>query len=258
MGTYTTNYNLFMPTVGETGWGTLVNGNFTTIDTTMKGLDTRLIAVENEVNGALSCTSVTASGKITGNGGIAGGAISGTTGTFSGTVTADNFVGKGTYGYTIVLMTNDQAITSTYQYEFAQAYLNLLTLNVSITLQANQSKTLNLKGYVKNNSYPIYYPIDNIIVNSGVTVTCKIEVQKAHQGDTVSVKYNNTTVLANTTTTYYGYIDISTTDVSNSIKNGFNITITNHASTVKNLSSINATIQCSNNCGCYLIPTRLI
>lgn len=39
MGTYTTNYNLFMPTVGETGWGELVNGNFTTIDTTMKRFD---------------------------------------------------------------------------------------------------------------------------------------------------------------------------------------------------------------------------
>ena len=70
MGTYTTNYNLFMPTIGEQGWGTLVNGNFTTIDTTMKGLDTRLTAVENEVNGALSCTSVTTSGKVTANGGI--------------------------------------------------------------------------------------------------------------------------------------------------------------------------------------------
>ena len=39
MGTYTTNYNLFMPTVGEQGWGELVNGNFTIIDATMKGFD---------------------------------------------------------------------------------------------------------------------------------------------------------------------------------------------------------------------------
>ena len=81
MGTYTTNYNLFMPTVGETGWGELVNGNFTTIDTTMKDLGNRITAVENEVNGNMNCTSVTTSGKITGNGGIAG-----TTGTFSGAV----------------------------------------------------------------------------------------------------------------------------------------------------------------------------
>ena len=78
MGTYTTNYQLYTPTVGETGWGTLVNTNFTTIDNTMAGLNTRLTAVENEVNGALSCTSVTTSGTITStglitaNGGIKG------------------------------------------------------------------------------------------------------------------------------------------------------------------------------------------
>ena len=47
MGTYTTNYNLFMPTVGEQGWGTLVNGNFSTIDTTMKGLSNRTTTLEN-------------------------------------------------------------------------------------------------------------------------------------------------------------------------------------------------------------------
>lgn len=81
MGTYTANYQLYMPSVGETGWGTLINGNYQTIDTTMKGLSNRITAVENEVNGALNCASVTASGKITGNGGIAG-----TTGTFSGAV----------------------------------------------------------------------------------------------------------------------------------------------------------------------------
>ena len=50
MGTYTTNYNLFMPTVGEQGWGELVNGNFTTIDTTMKGLNTRIGTLEAETD----------------------------------------------------------------------------------------------------------------------------------------------------------------------------------------------------------------
>ena len=94
MGTYTTNYNLFMPTVGETGWGTLVNGNFTTIDTTMKSLSNRITAVENEVNGNLSCTSVTTSGKVTANGGISTKALTGTTGTFSGAVTAASFNGQ--------------------------------------------------------------------------------------------------------------------------------------------------------------------
>ena len=100
MGTYTTNYQLYMPTVGEQGWGTLVNGNFETIDTTIAGLSTRLTAVENEVNGALSCTSVTTSGEITGNGGIAG-----TTGTFSGAVTGASFNG--------VVLKNSGTITVT-------------------------------------------------------------------------------------------------------------------------------------------------
>ena len=47
MGTYTANYQLYMPTVGEQGWGDLMNGNLTTIDTTMKGLSNRATALEN-------------------------------------------------------------------------------------------------------------------------------------------------------------------------------------------------------------------
>ena len=88
MGTYTANYQLYMPTIGEQGWGELINGNYQTIDTTMKSLSNRITAVENEVNGALSCTSVTTSGKVTANGGL-----SSTTGTFSGAVTATSFNG---------------------------------------------------------------------------------------------------------------------------------------------------------------------
>ena len=93
MGTYTANYNLYMPTVGEQGWGDLMNGNLTTIDTTMKGLSNRITAVENEVNGALSCTSVTTSGtitstgKITANGGIGTKALTATSISNSGNMT---------------------------------------------------------------------------------------------------------------------------------------------------------------------------
>ena len=83
MGTYTTNYNLFMPTIGEQGWGMLVNENFSTIDTTMKSLSNRITAVENEVNGALNCTSVTTSGKVTANGGVETTSL-----TTSGTITS--------------------------------------------------------------------------------------------------------------------------------------------------------------------------
>lgn len=50
MGTYTTNYNLFMPTVGEQGWGDLVNNNFSTIDATMKSLSIGIGTLETEAN----------------------------------------------------------------------------------------------------------------------------------------------------------------------------------------------------------------
>ena len=50
MGTYTTNYNLFMPTIGEQGWGELVNNNFSTIDTTMKSLNNGIGTLETDMD----------------------------------------------------------------------------------------------------------------------------------------------------------------------------------------------------------------
>ena len=50
MGTYTTNYNLFLPNIGEQGWGELVNGNFITIDTTMTVLNTHIRTLETETD----------------------------------------------------------------------------------------------------------------------------------------------------------------------------------------------------------------
>ena len=49
MGTYTANYQMYMPTVGENGWGTLINGNFETIDTTMNNFNTRIVSLESIV-----------------------------------------------------------------------------------------------------------------------------------------------------------------------------------------------------------------
>ena len=95
MGTYTTNYQLYMPTIGEQGWGNLVNGNFTDIDTTMKSLSNRIATVESEINGALSCTSVATSGTITSTGLITGNG--GIKGNLTGNVTGFLFV-KGTVG----------------------------------------------------------------------------------------------------------------------------------------------------------------
>ena len=66
MGTYTTNYQLFMPTVGEQGWGELVNGNFEIIDTTMKGLNTRMGTAETNII-SLTTRMGTAETTITSN-----------------------------------------------------------------------------------------------------------------------------------------------------------------------------------------------
>ena len=44
MGTYTPNYNLYMPSVGETGWGQLVSNNFEIIDNAI-GNGTRILSI---------------------------------------------------------------------------------------------------------------------------------------------------------------------------------------------------------------------
>lgn len=95
MGTYTTNYNLFMPSIGEQGWGTLVNGNFSTIDTTMKGLNTRIGTLETEADNieervaALEPLSII---QVDSNKNV----------TFPGSVTAGNYTGVPTkYNYIV-------------------------------------------------------------------------------------------------------------------------------------------------------------
>ena len=54
MGTYTTNLNLYKPTVGEQGWGTLVNENFDKIDAYIPGV-IQLYAGSTAPNGWLIC-----------------------------------------------------------------------------------------------------------------------------------------------------------------------------------------------------------
>ena len=120
MGTYTTNKNLFIPTVGETGWGTLVNGNFETIDNFLKPItvsgSTYIFTgshVGNQSGGSVSATSITNSGtstftgKITANGGI--GTTSLTTSstiTSTGKITSNGGIGTTT-------LTTSSTITST-------------------------------------------------------------------------------------------------------------------------------------------------
>ena len=42
MGTYTPNYNLYMPSIGEQGWGELVSNNFEILDTNLNDLQTQI------------------------------------------------------------------------------------------------------------------------------------------------------------------------------------------------------------------------
>ena len=106
MGTYTTNKNLFMPTVGEQGWGELVNGNFETIDNFLKPITvsgSTYTFTGNQTGGTINATSITNSGtltntgKITANGGIGTNALTTTSISNSGTLTqtgTSTFTGK--------------------------------------------------------------------------------------------------------------------------------------------------------------------
>ena len=76
MGTYTTNYNLFLPSIGEQGWGELVNGNFEIIDNTMAGLNTRIGTLKTEADAVEERVIKLENGE------------------FNGTVSAENFTGK--------------------------------------------------------------------------------------------------------------------------------------------------------------------
>ena len=61
MGTYTTNKNLFMPTVGEQGWGTLVNNNFSTIDNFLKPITvsgSTYTFTGNQTGGTITATKI--------------------------------------------------------------------------------------------------------------------------------------------------------------------------------------------------------
>ena len=64
MGTYTTNYNLFLPSIGEQGWGELVNNNFSTIDTTMQSLSNNIGTLETEMNAVKDRVTVLEAGNF--------------------------------------------------------------------------------------------------------------------------------------------------------------------------------------------------
>ena len=197
MGTYTTNYQLYMPTVGERGWGTLINGNYDAIDTTMKGLSNRIAAVESEVNGALSCTSVTTSGTITSNGmlnvngGVNGGAITGTT------ITATNRFAGTLYGKVYV-----NAKTSTNKYNNDVTYATraaqtLCNMPQNTYKAGTTSATGTVAGYSKiSMSYPyqlypgIYIPSASYLTDSVPSSPSMTATFTWHKGVSTSSSYS--------------------------------------------------------------------
>ena len=236
MGTYTANYQLYMPSIGETGWGTLINGNYQTIDTTMKDLSNRITAVENEVNGALNCASVTASGKITGNGGIAG-----TTGTFSGAVTASNLSNK--VLTPVKLYLSNSTSTPVSQYSYGAVYEYLASPNASaygqvcstgnIPVHANSSLTVKfLPAIISGGRYQFsnlinvsgswgYYINAQLVTNTSIKITNSAGVNRTipystnaytsiSQDEFIKILTNvNTVTATNNSSQYYQYFSLS-------------------------------------------------
>lgn len=189
MGTYTTNKNLFMPTVGETGWGTLVNNNFSTIDTFLKPITVSGSTytftgnhVGNQSGGSISATSITNSGtltntgKITANGGIgttslttsstitstgkvtANGGIGTTTLTTSSTITSTGKVTVNNVLQCQKIYVNGRILT-TKMSNYSPVYAATETQSVSISATPNQtltSSTITVSGAkIKSLTYPV-------------------------------------------------------------------------------------------------------
>ena len=150
MGTYTANKNLYMPTVGETGWGTLMNGNLTTIDNFLKPITVSGSTytftgnhVGNQSGGSISATSITNSGTLTNTG----------TSTFTGKITANGGIGT-TSLTTSSTITSTGKITSSNVIQCQKVYVDgrILTTKMSnysptYATSAAQSTSKNFWGY---------------------------------------------------------------------------------------------------------------
>ena len=146
MGTYTTNKNLFMPTVGETGWGTLVNTNFSTIDTYLKPISLSGSTytftgkhVGNQSGGSISATSITNSGTLTQTG----------TSTFTGKITANG--GIGTKALATTSISNSGTLTNT----GTSTFTGKITANGGIAgTTGTFSGVVTAKNVTKHGGYP--------------------------------------------------------------------------------------------------------
>ena len=114
-----------MPTVGEQGWGDLMNTNLSTIDNFLKPITVSGSTytftgnhVGNQSGGSISATSIsnsgtlTSTGKITANGGIGTTTLTASsTSTFTGKITANG--GIGTKALTTTSISNSGTLTQT-------------------------------------------------------------------------------------------------------------------------------------------------
>ena len=215
---------MFLPTVGETGWGTLVNENFTTIDTTMKGLNTRLTAVENEVNGALSCTSVAA-----------------TTGTFSGTVIATKFEG----------LFNGWVAKTEAQYNVPSANKTIGTYLINVS-NGQSAIIADLSNFGLNSTYNTVTLYLNGVANDNFTGNItevvlsygwSIELYFGYTGGGGTAKFTGAftkTIVAN------GTVALTTTDFKNAITKPVYLSVSGLSSTTV---TPNIQIRLTNNTG---------
>ena len=223
MGTYTANKNLYMPTVGEQGWGTLMNTNLSTIDTFLKPITVSGSTytftgshVGNQSGGSISATSITNSGTLTNTG----------TSTFTGKITANGGIGT-TSLTTSSTITSTGKITSSNIIQCQKVYVDgrLLTTKMSnysptyatCTAQSTSAEfgtsqnlsstsTLTVNGYSNASiSYPVrvgcgvYIPAASNIksgsVPSSVSRTATLSVSYAASDSvTVDLYVNNTKV----------------------------------------------------------------
>ena len=195
MGTYTTNYNLFLPSIGEQGWGDLVNGNFTTIDTVMKGLSNNIGTLETEINAVEERVTILEAGEFE--------SIS------AGTIIADTIKGDITACFNAVSLTSNEIGlvsfsssktlasanhnangawgygTSTYTYR-ANPFVNIVTFTISALSGAT--------GYLKLNGVTLLSgtgTVNNVTLSDGDTIVVNLsKTNSSGGGNNISMSWN--------------------------------------------------------------------
>ena len=232
MGTYTTNKDLYKPSIGENGWGTLVNGNFETIDNFLKPITvsgSTYTFTGNQKGGSISATSITNSGtstftgKITANGGIGTKALTATTGTFSGVVTSKNVNTYGLRPVTMVLSEKNltsSAATSDYCYGEsplsgsinAGNSFNLKFSPSDLYMAASTTRTVKLVPAIGDNSDCLIHEIKHLY--GSCTFTLKTSVNH------ITAKIGNMNVTSTGT-------NITLSQVLDLMSNEWSVTLTN-------------------------------